>query len=127
MCDSDINRFNKQVSSFLESLHKILPDNKEIYIFKTQVDTMSMINKKFLLENFILYVYPYKDQIMKKDEKFFLNDDLNVEEDQIEHAIHLKSLWKEKLTDKNKEVVWKFFQVLILLAERIKNNKNNKK
>jgi hypothetical protein len=50
-----------------------------------------------------------------------LGEDLGIEENQIERAIHLKKLWKENLTDENKEVVWKYFQVMIVLAERIIN------
>jgi hypothetical protein len=122
---SNISVFNKQVSNFLDALYKILPDNKDIYIFQTQLETMSIINKKLLVDNFIKFVYPYKGEILKKDEHFFLGrdlgEDLGIEENQIERAIHLKKLWKENLTDENKEVVWKYFQVMIVLAERIVN------
>jgi hypothetical protein len=33
-------------------------------------------------------------------------------------AIHLTEMWKTKLSPENKIVVWKYFQVMILLAEK---------
>jgi len=78
-----------------------------------------MMNKKLLLESFIQYVYPFKDQIMNKDEDFFLQgDNVGVDQDYMSHAIHLKDLWQTKLRPENKEVVWKYFQVMIVLAEK---------
>ena len=49
---------------------------------------------------------------------FFLGDELSIKQDYMADAIHLTDLWKNKLSDQNKEVVWKYFQVMTLLAEK---------
>lgn len=119
MSNVSATRFNKQVSNFLGALHKLLPSQKDISIFQTQLQTIQMMNKKLLLNSFIQYVYPFKDQIMNKDEQFFLKEgNLGVEQDHMSHAIHLKDLWKSKLSPENKEIVWKYFQVMVVLAEK---------
>jgi hypothetical protein len=111
-------RFNKMVNNFLDELQTILPNEKDIMIFKSQLDIASMVNPHKLLQSFISYVYPYKKYIMEKKEEFFLGDNISLEKDYMSDAIHLTDLWKNKLSEENKEVVWKYFQVMIILSEK---------
>jgi hypothetical protein len=77
------------------------------------------MNSQLLLQSFIQFVYPYKKQIMEKDEQFFLKDgNVQVEEDDLSKAIHLRDLWQNKLRKENKDIVWKYFQVMVVLAEK---------
>ena len=59
--------------------------------------------------------------VLEKDEKFFLGNNVEIEKDYMSQAIHLTDLWKNKLSDNNKIVVWKYFQVLTILADKYKN------
>ena len=111
-------KFNKIVDKFLNELHTILPDEKDIVIFQSQVGIAIMVDPTKLLKSFIKYAYPHKDHILKKNEDFFLGDELSIKQDYMADAIHLTDLWKNKLSDQNKEVVWKYFQVMTLLAEK---------
>ena len=111
-------RFNKIVDKFLTELQTILPDEKDIIIFKSQVDVTAMINPNKILNSFIKNVYPHKTHIMEKNEDFFLGNGLNIEQDYMSEAIHLSELWKTKLSPENKIVVWKYLQVMILLSEK---------
>lgn len=111
-------RFNKMVNNFLDELQTILPDEKDIVIFKSQLDVTAMINPHKILQSFILYVYPYKKYIMEKKEEFFLGNNISLKKDYMTEAIHLTDLWKTKLSNENKEVVWKYFQVMIILSEK---------
>jgi hypothetical protein len=117
--ESSAKRFNKQVTNFLNDLHKILPSQKDIAVYQTQLETVKMMNSQLLLQSFIQFVYPYKKQIMEKDEQFFLKDgNVQVEEDDLSKAIHLRDLWQNKLRKENKDIVWKYFQVMVVLAEK---------
>lgn len=124
MSDSEskeLSRFNSQVEKFLEHLHKILPNNKSISATRSQIISAQFITPTLVIDSFIKYVYPYKNKIMNKDESFFLEKDekeLGIEQDYLSHAIHLKELWNGKLLEENKNTIWKYFQVLILLAEK---------
>ena len=111
-------RFNKIVDKFLNELHTILPNEKDIVIFQSQVSVATMVEPTKILKSFIKYVYPHKEHILKKNEDFFLGDELSIKQDYMSDAIHLTDLWKNKLSEQNKEVVWKYFQVMILLAEK---------
>ena len=116
--DKSATRFNKIVDKFLNDLHTILPDEKDIVIFQSQVGVAIMVDPTKLLKSFIKYVYPHKDHILKKNEYFFLGDEFSIKQDYMADAIHLTDLWKNKLSDQNKEVVWKYFKVMTLLAEK---------
>jgi hypothetical protein len=118
MSKTNALRFNKIVDKFLTELQTILPDEKDIIIFKSQVDVTAMINPNKILNSFIKHVYPHKTHIMEKNEDFFLGNGLNIEKDYMSEAIHLSELWKTKLSLENKIVVWKYFQVMILLSEK---------
>jgi len=116
MDKNEAARFNNIVDKFLNELHTILPDEKDIVIFQNQVGVATMVDPTKLLRSFIKYAYPHKDHILKKNEEFFLGDELSVKNDYLAEAIHLTDLWKNKLSNENKEVVWKYFQVMVVLA-----------
>jgi len=111
-------RFNKIVDKFLNELQTILPDEKNIIIFQSQISVAIMVDPNKILKSFIKYGYPHKNHILAKNEDFFLGDKMNIKQDYLSEAIHLKELWKNKLSNENKEVVWKYFQVMTLLAEK---------
>lgn len=116
--ENNISNFNKMVDKFLDELRKILPNEKDIAIFQSQLGVAQMINKKRVLNEFIKYAYPHKEHIMKKNEEFFLGNEISAKKDFMSESIKLTEMWKTKLSDSNKEVVWKYFQVLIILAEK---------
>jgi hypothetical protein len=113
-----IKKFNKMIDNFLSELHTILPNEKDIVIFQSQLSVATMLNEKKILNSFVEFVYPYKNHILEKNEDFFMSDTIDVDKDYLSDSIHLKELWKTKLSDENKEVVWKYFQVMVLLSEK---------
>ena len=60
---------------------------------------------------------------MEKNEDFFLGNNLSEKQDYMSEAIHLTEIWKSKLSPENKNIVWKYFQVMIVLAEKSLNDK----
>lgn len=112
-------RFHQQLEHFLVALKKILPEEKSISIFQVQLSTARMLSDKLVIESFKKYVCPHKKEIMEEDEHFFLKDgNVDVHEDYLSESIHMKELWKSKLSEENKKVVWKYFKVLVILAEK---------
>ena len=119
--DKQYNQFNNIIDNFLDELQKILPGEKDIIIFRSQLDITKMITPSKILESFLKFVYPYKQQILERNESFFLGDNVGVKEDYLSNAIHLTDLWKTKLSKEKKEVVWKYFQVMIIIADKSKH------
>lgn len=119
MATIQVKKFNKIIDEFLNELSIILPEEKDIAIFRSQISVFSMIDEGKIIKSFIEHVYPYKKNILENDEHFFLGDgNIKNETDYLSESIHLKSLWKNKLSNENKEVVWKYFKVLILLSQK---------
>mgnify|MGYP006416829457 FL=1 len=129
---SILTAFNTQVQNLIDDLKKLYPNEKDINLFREKFKLVKFANPRIIIENFIVYVYPYKEFIMNKNEKYFIEEDnsINRECDKNEisltKVINFKKLW-EKTSDKNKDAIWKYFQVLIILAERwFKENAINK-
>jgi len=119
MANIHVKKFNKIIIGFLEELMKILPEEKNIKVFKSQLSTVEFLDEKKIIKSFIQYGYPYKKQILEKDESFFLKEgNVKIEGDYMSEALQLKRLWQTKLSDDNKEVVWKYFKVLVLICEK---------
>lgn len=132
---SDLTKFNLQCENLINDLIKILPDEKDLKVAYEQFSFLKSANAEFALRGFLKYVYPCKDHIMNKDEEFFLGNGVNQEVNKfisnekinndyaIDKVLNLKNFWKSKLSNDDKEVIWKYFQVLIVLCERYVSKK----
>jgi hypothetical protein len=112
--------FNKQLNKFLEALQKILPNDLSIKTARSQISSAIFVSPKKVLEQFIKHVFPFKNKIMEKDESYFLETEektFGIKEDNLSEALQLKNIWKT-LRKENKEMIWTYFQVLIVLAEK---------
>ena len=84
---------------------------------------MKNIDDRKPIEMFRVYALKYKDQIVRRDEGFFLThdfkDELTAENVNlsVEILITLKSYWKT-LHEENKEVVWKYLILLYKLNDK---------
>lgn len=118
-----LSAFNTQVENLITDLGKLYPNESDIKIFKEKFKLIKFANPRMIIENFIAFVYPYKQFIMNKKEEYFLEDNNSIDREFKENDISLtkvinfKNLWL-KTSDENKEAIWKYFQVLIILSER---------
>lgn len=134
-----IKMFNKQIISLITELINYFNDNK-MKILKEKILIVNSANPSLIIRLFFENVYKYKDIIMEKDETFFLEQ---INEDNISKlynknkqlaeknninimdVINLKDYW-ESLSSDDKDVIWKYLQVLIVLTEKwVLNNINN--
>ena len=119
--------FLKQTESLITQLESLFPENVDIRLFKDKYYLLKKLNSNKIIDGFICYVLPHKKKIMSKDDKFFLDGggQDGLDEKQLNYSLNLKELWNCKMSDVNKDIVWKYFQVLILLSEKyiIKNVK----
>jgi hypothetical protein len=113
--------FIQQLDSFVEEISTLYPDEKEIMLFAEKYKMVKGANNKFIIESFVTYVLPFRNQILSKDEDFFLNgggqdaiqDDYSTKLRDI-----IKNVWVHKMSDVNKEVIWKYFTVFVKLSEK---------
>lgn len=79
-------------------------------------------NSTFVIESFVQYVLPLRDQILSKNEDFFLNgggqEDIKKDDYSSKLRDIIKNVWINKMSEVNKEVIWKYFTVFVKLSEK---------
>ena len=131
MSDKWIECFNEKFEEFLKDLIICFPDDKDFKMFKHSFNLLKMVDKKQSIKFFKVYGPKYKEHIDNKSEQFFLEHEFKEEIEHVQHLnsetnqdityqlmIKLKSYWKN-LNNENKEVIWKYLQLLYKLDEKI--------
>lgn len=117
-----IDRFNSTTEDFLTQLVETFPNVSQFQQFKTGFVLLKTVSNKQPQSIFDSYIAAkYRDQIMKKDEQFFMTEKYDIdstEKDHWESFIEtICGLWKS-LTEENKDKIWQFFRVLIVLNDK---------
>lgn len=112
--------FIEQTENLIDELMNILPENKNVEIFKEQYYFIKKANSKMIVNSFVKYVLPHKRYIQEKNEKFFLEGggQEEVSKDNYNFVLDIKKDWYT-ISVNNKEIIWKYFNVLVLLSEKI--------
>lgn len=121
---SIVNQIHRGAIQFLDDLIGWLPGNRDLIVARMMVDTQlpSVVLAEMLYEN----VYPYKEAITNRDEKFILSDP-DIFSKGGDKALSLKNIWLGKdFSGDDKVTVWKwldFFIRLLTAYEKIKSGK----
>jgi hypothetical protein len=119
---SNLSRFNEQVLNFLNEISRLFPEDKGLKTFYHTVDFMKKTNPREIMNQFKEFVYPYKSQILSKDESFFLNNSFSdsiKDNNSISEMLRIKTIWTSgKLTQNDKDCIWNYFKVFIYLIEK---------
>lgn len=115
-------RFNEQAYDFMKELCTSFPQFSEFNRCKTALNVLKNVNTKAPQKFFHSYIGSvYKDVLLKKDENFFLSEDkFGIKEDNqywFDFIQQLKNIWRT-LDETNKNVIWEYFHVLILLSDK---------
>jgi hypothetical protein len=121
-----VKKFNDFTEDMLNQMY-ISTDDNDIRVYESMFSKLRKINSTKAIEQFIIFVLPYKDKIINEDESFFLNqDESNLikddSQDNIMKALKFKQLWSS-LSNNSKENLFKFFKVLVYYAEEYFKNK----
>ena len=125
--DPYLSAFNNLVIKFLNELILIFPEENDFKIYKRGIEFINSTHKKKVCELFKVYIILYKENILKKNEEFFLNNNYheiindNKNDSQgLEVVIQkLKNYWKT-LSDNNKSQIWEYLSTLIKLSDMVK-------
>ena len=112
--------FLQQTENLITELINILPGNYNVELFKEKFFLIKKINSNLIVNSFIKYILPHKDHIVNHNDKFFLDGGGQeaVTEDNYQFALDIKNDWKT-ITDDNKEIIWKYFNILVLISEKV--------
>ena len=122
-------KFNNQLLNLSVTLSKRFPQDKDIKLAVTVVETLKNTNPKKSIDVFLLYAYKYRDRIVNKDESFFLEKNYDGKKNEyvdkqfsVNLIDNLKHNWSSLESDE-KENIWKYLLVLIKLTDKyIKEN-----
>ena len=118
--------FNEKLYEFAKDLNTSFPEIEEFKQFKLGVQLAKNVSEKAIEPVFRKHISQFRDEIMEKNEKFFLEEDYKsvmelapeVKGQQFDNTIlKLKSLWKT-LNEDNKEAIWKYLKLLILISDK---------
>lgn len=117
--DNILNALKEQVLNLLNDLMEIFPDETDIMLTRLFFETNA--DPQLIMDGFIKWVYPWKEQIMKSDELFFEKADRIFGPIAAEKVVRFKTMWKDgALNDDEKKIVWSYFQVYIKCIDRYK-------
>ena len=115
--------FLEQTEKLIEYLLKELPNDVNIKMFNEKYYLIKKTNSAMIINAFIKFVLPQKDKIFNRDEEYFMNgggqEKLKQDKykDKYQYSLDLKENWKN-LSEEQKEIIWKYFKILIILAEK---------
>ena len=123
--NTTLTKFNNTIEQLIDALSERYADNayfnRELGIAKEKFLLLRRTNPRKVIEGVLIFVYPYKKQIMDDDEEFFLNKNYENDtktEGHLVHALKIKEIWETDMDDNTKTTIFTFFKVLIILAEK---------
>jgi hypothetical protein len=111
----------QQIDNFINELSTIFTKNTDIALLKEKYSMVKSMNSKLVVEYIIQHIYPLKKMILEQDENFFLNGG---GQEEIKEGSGLRfrdnicKLWVSEMSSDNKEIVWKYFKVFVMLSEK---------
>lgn len=110
-----IQVFNSKLMEFVNDLSLVCP---RVADFKPLLTLALNVDKTAGITIFDKYANKYEPYIMEKNEHFFLNENY-ITSSSTKHDLimEIKSVWTT-LSEENKETVWKYLHVLLLLYKK---------
>jgi hypothetical protein len=116
-----ISKFNTTIKELVRDLINVFPEDSDFQMVQLGLTAAVIADETVVQKKFHEEVSKYDTQILSKDEAFFLNK--NYEE--LQNAgiadrliTKVKSYWQQ-LDTHNREMVWKYLKVLVLLDRKI--------
>ena len=115
--------FNEKMLEFAKDLCDVFPNVAEFKRFRSGILMLMNLEPKTLEGIFRTYVVSkYKNQLLKKDESFFLeHKEYEIHSQRTDYWLELidqlKKMWVI-LDNENREIIWKYFHIMIVLSEK---------
>lgn len=117
------NLFNDKMLEFAKELCDVFPNIQEFKRFRSGVLMLQNLEPKTLENIFKTYVLSkFRSQLLHKDESFFLEcNEYEIHSQRTDYWLsfidQIKHMW-QSLDDDNKEVIWKYFHVLVVISDK---------
>lgn len=114
--DSDLAKFNHNLSLLIYQLSKAYPEDRDLKVYADKFEWSKRFNARMACEYFVYVIHPYIKEIMQEDESFFLDLDYTKtteNERYLELIYKIVDVWKHSENKKLKKNVWRYFQILL--------------
>lgn len=122
-CESEkltlMKDFREQLVNFLDEIIEQFPMESDFVLIRMFIKDQVPVHD--VLGRFIKDILPLKDFVKRRDESFFLDNQIlyidgNINEDRIDH---FKNLWKsDSLDADDKDTIWKWMDCFIKIANK---------
>ena len=118
--------FNAKIGEFARDLASLFPDDADIAAVKSGVAMSVLVDEAKPVRLFHKHVtVPHGARLLARDEEFFLTaDETDVTEEGgsafgVALIARLRAYWRDMEKLENREAVWNYFKVLVLLSQKI--------
>ncbi len=115
-----LNALFDQFLSFLGELKEMYPDDTDFDIFSTSLKMLRTTNPSLVAKYIEEHTAQFQNQILNKDEKFFLEYSFSEYGENVDLNIFEKlKQYINTMDTKSKENVWKYVQNIVRLSKAI--------
>lgn len=114
-----VNAFFEQLLKFLTELRDMYPDDADFSLGVTSIRMMRTVNPSMVVKFFYDTAKPYEDEILTKNEKFFLDHSFNDIPDVDFNILAKLKEYVINMSDDSKRYVWMYVDNLFKLAKVI--------
>jgi hypothetical protein len=111
-----LTKFKTQLISFLDELIDLIPDDKDLVTLRVFVNDQIPIYD--VMKSFITYIYPHKDKVGKREEKFLLSQKnifISISPETFEK---FKGYWISNYFDDNdRKVIWQWVDLFFKIGD----------
>jgi hypothetical protein len=117
-----VESFNNKLAEFVKDLGVAFPDIPDINTLRSSLVLARSLDPSLPQKLFHHHVaLPFGDRILASDEGFFMQYDYQelskIHGVEIDIVGKIKNIWHD-LTDNNKDAIWKYLHVLVVLSRK---------
>lgn len=111
------SKLKVQIVAFLSELGSQLPNEPQLLL--ARIVLQNQISDIDIMNYFIEKIAPLKDEILLKNDRFFLENNILFESVDSSKVNRFRAIWEsDQLNEESKEVIWQWFKSFIILVER---------
>jgi len=107
--------FKKNIIEFLDELIEQFEEEGDLIIFRFFVSEQIPIET--VMKRFMEYIYPLREMIIHRNEKFFLENNNIFGSSPQEKVIHFKELYV-KMNEEDRSILWIWFKTFLAICEK---------
>ena len=114
-----MKEFREQLVNFLDEIIEQFPMESDFVLIRMFIKDQIPVHD--VLGRFIKDILPLKEHVNKRDESFFLDNQIlytggNIHSERIDH---FKNLWKSNSLDKeDRDIIWKWMDCFIKISNK---------